>query len=279
MKFYYINHVNEKIDLGDYPYIFQSGDLLDYTWNYDSDNNKISNIRRDLKKYKVKIAVLCDISLPVEERRSEFGGNVNRLVEVFEKDVLENENGRLYTDSGAYLSCMIMGSTKADWNMGIPFMFNDLTLVAEYPAWVTETPYVFKVSDPVTTNNKKYAYRYSYRYANGLNNATIINDHFAPAHFRLIFYGPCTNPHVIIGEHRYQVNILLEQGEYLTVDSRSRTVKKTMVNGTVVNAFHNRSFQDSVFEKIPPGTSTVSWPGTFDFDLTLLAERSEPEWT
>lgn len=274
MEMYYKNNLGQSVDFMDWPYMVSESDLFDYAWAYesrDSVNPKISRFYRELVEKSLKISVAA---LSQERYRQA----VQNILEVTEQDVLNRTPGRLWVN-GEYLSCYFIQSQKSDWVPGVEFLVNTFSIVSETGFWIRETPYIFKVSDPVTTNNKKYAYRYAYRYANGLNNVTIVNDHFAPAHFRLIFYGPCTNPHVIIGEHRYQVNILLEVGEYLTVDSRARTVKKTMVNGTIVNAFHNRSTQDSVFEKIPPGTSSVSWPGTFDFDLTLLAERSEPEWT
>ena len=48
MEFYYINHTGDRIDLSDYPYRFQSGDVLDWTYAYDSSEvvrNRVSNFR------------------------------------------------------------------------------------------------------------------------------------------------------------------------------------------------------------------------------------------
>ena len=34
-----------------------------------------------------------------------------------------------------------------------------------------------------------------------------------------------------------------------------------------------------VFQPLAPGTQPISWPGGFQFDLTVCEERSEPPWT
>ena len=64
-----------------------------------------------------------------------------------------------------------------------------------------------------------------------------------------------------------------------------RTV--TMVSGTglATNCFAQAvrgSGKDSgryVFQPLAPGTQPISWPGGFQFDLTVCEERSEPPWT
>ena len=46
MKFRYINSRGEILDMSEFPYLFQSGDLLNYSWSYDTSNNRITNVRR-----------------------------------------------------------------------------------------------------------------------------------------------------------------------------------------------------------------------------------------
>ena len=111
-----------------------------------------------------------------------------------------------------------------------------------------------------------------------MNNTYIQNPHFTDANFTLVIYGPVTNPQVTIGGNSYLVNIVLEQGERLEVDSRTRTVTKISKNGEHINAFHNREKGKTFFRKIPPGRQTVVWTGKFDWDLILYEERSEPRW-
>ena len=128
------------------------------------------------------------------------------------------------------------------------------------------------------SDNKRYPGSYPYRYANGLSSNYIINPHFTDANFQLIIYGPVVNPQVTIGSTPYLVNIVLEEGEYLIIDSRSETITKVMNKGERINAFHNRQKGRKFFQKIPPGRQLIAWTGKFDFDLIIFEERGEPRW-
>ena len=41
MNIKYVNSNGKEISLTDYPYLFQEGDIIDYNWDYDSENGKI----------------------------------------------------------------------------------------------------------------------------------------------------------------------------------------------------------------------------------------------
>lgn len=282
MKFYYINSKNEKIDLSDFPYIFQTGDLFDYSWTYDSlqgtNNNKATNFRKNVKTYSVSIAVIPSWDLSREQRQSDFNQAVNRLLSVFDVDVLTQAQGRLYTETGEYLSCYIVASKKTNWNIGKPFMLNQFTVLAPNPVWTTENLNVFRHGDSTVAGGKKYAYKYPYRYPNSVNNQAVINEHFFDCNFLLSIYGEAINPQVSVGGSIYQVNTTVAAGERLEINSAKGTVQLTKSDGTIENKFNERDKVNDVFKKIPPGRQEVSWNGQFDFDLTLYEERGEPKW-
>ena len=71
----------------------------------------------------------------------------------------------------------------------------------------------------------------------------------------------------------------MNSGEYLTIDSATKKIFLTAVDGTTANKFNNRNRDSYIFEKIQPGGNVVAWDGTFGFDVILLEERSEPKWT
>lgn len=277
MKFQFENHNGKKVNLSEYPYIFQSGDLIDYTWSYDKENS-FKNPKKKPKNFTVKIAVMEDFQIPIGERKEKFKQDVDYLVGVLEEDVLDETEGKLYTDTGYYMSCICTASKKSDWNMGQPIMFNSLTISSLNPFWIKETPYSFEAKALSLSNVKKYAYKYPYRYSISAGENFIENSHYADCNFKLRIYGPCVNPHIIIGTHRYQVWTILTAGEWLEIDSIHNKVYKVMINGTKVSLFNERDKLSSVFEKIPPGRQRVAAPGTFNFDLVLYEERSEPEW-
>lgn len=102
-------------------------------------------------------------------------------------------------------------------------------------------------------------------------------DHYAPSHFLMRYYGPCADPRVVINGYPYQIFTNLESKEYLEIDSRKNSVTKFLTNGATADLYNSRSFEYSVFEKIPSGRLAFNWPGTFGYDLILYLERSVPK--
>ena len=263
---YYINSQNDKLDLLSPPYMLQTGDIFDYSWNYDK-----GGFTRDTAEKTLLLSIL-------NSGRQKYYEAIDHFAEVTEIDVLEKRPGRLYVGE-FYLKCNIHASTKSEWENDIELLDNEIALVTDHPFWIREHPHLFKASEVTSTNNKRYPGRYAYRYANGLNNTKLVNPHYAEANFILRIYGPCVKPSVYIGGYEYHVEIILEAGEYLEIDSTEETVTKIMLSGIRVNSFHYRSFANSIFRPIPPGEQDVSWDGSFDFDLILFEERSEPRWS
>lgn len=270
MNIYYINHLNEKIELDSENIILQYQELFDYSWDSEVNNGKICSFYRDTATIPISVTVTADTEDAYRDICNNFHG-------IISKDIISIKAGKLYLGN-QYLICYISGDIKSDAFMGVPIQVKNLTVVTDKPQWIIEHPYSFKTSEVKKTNNKRYAYRYAYRYANGLMNTAIVNDHYADCNFRMIIYGPIKDPRVYIGGHEYLVYITLEQGEYLEIDSAEETVVKVTAFGERVNAFNNRNFVISVFEPIHPGRQNVGWSGLFDFDLIMYEERSEPKW-
>lgn len=271
MRIYYKSGADEReISLDQPPYWMQTGDFLNHSWDYVLSGKRIKKLEKTVQEKEFTITIFG-------RTKNEYDANINFLYEIFEQDVLENVPGKLYFGE-YYLSCFIYASEKEEWESGCDSMDDTLSLIETYPFWVKEHPYTFKASEITSTNNKRYAGRYAYRYANGLNNTEIVNDHYAECNFKMRIYGPCTKPSVYIGGHEYHVDIILQEGEYLEIDSAAETVAKVMTSGIRVNAFNNRSFINSVFRPIQTGRQVIFWNGKFDFDLVLYEERSTPKW-
>lgn len=270
MDIYYVNCQGVRLDLLSPPYMLQTGDIFDYSWNY-SKSTRITGFSKDIKEKKLLLSIL-------NYGKEEYYEAIDKFAATVEIDILNKQNGRLFVGE-SYLRCYVIASSKSDWEDDIELLDNQITIVTDHPFWIRETPYYFKAAEITSTNNKRYAGRYAYRYANGLNNTYISNDHYAEVNFRIVIYGPCVKPSVYIGGHEYHVDITLESGEYLEIDSAAEIVTKYMVSGIRVNAFNNRSFQNNIFRPIQPGQQDISWDGSFDFDLILFEERSEPRWS
>lgn len=286
MDFYYVNNRGDRIDLSDYPYIFQEGNLLNWTYSYSTDSLATRDVtygyKMAAKTIPVKVAVLCDYTIQLEERKEQWKEAVDHLANVVQADVIDGKDGRLYTDTGFYLSCKIIGSEKTDWRMGLPIMFNTLTVLSDNPVWIREeTKEFFSQSEVPAPENGFLDYEYDYEYdytAQKIGISDWYIDHYQANEFKMTIFGPCVNPRILVNGYPYEVFDTLEAGEYIVIDSRDNSVVKHLVNGTVQNVYDLRAKDQSVFEPIPSGYLNISWSGAFGFEITLYIERGEPRW-
>lgn len=283
MNFRYVNSRGEILDFSEFPYLFQSGDLVNYSWKYDSSNNRITNIRREVGERAFKVGLIPDWSLPYAEKRAALKEAAEHLFNVIEYDVINNTDGRIETDTGSYFPCRILVSDKSDWEKPTAYMFHDLTAVSGKNAWISEQDFSFypavSESEHSAAEFLDYQFDYEYNYTKQKSGISSINiSHIATSDFKLTIFGPCNNPKILIAGHPYEVFTSLSDGEYLIIDSINNTIIKYLTNGTQESVYDLRRKAKTVFEQIPPGYNTVSWDGSFGFDLTVYIERSEPLW-
>lgn len=246
-----------------------------YDSSWEPDETKLvigSSINRFEKK-----AVTYNLTVDFLGNKATRAENANKFFEMTETDVLNETPGRLYKDDW-YIQCYIIGRESGGRDDRKRAIQVEEKIYVPYPFWIKETSYYFRKFENTSTNNKKYPGRYPYRYANGMSTGYVINDHFIDTNFKMIIYGPVANPMIGIGGVPYLVNIVLEDGEYLTIDSKAKTIVKITKTGEAINAYHYRQKRRTFFQKIAPGRQTITWTGKFDFDLILYTERSEPKW-
>lgn len=138
------------------------------------------------------------------------------------------------------------------------------------------------VTDPlidVDDGSGDYPKGYDWGYYNPTTKSeSIISDALISAPFKLIIYGKCHEPEIIINQHTYKILDTIERNEYVIVDSAEKTITKYCANGTTENLFNKRYKEQSIFEPIGEGANEISWNREFSFDLILIDERSEPKW-
>ena len=112
-----------------------------------------------------------------------------------------------------------------------------------------------------------------------------INPGYSGSPAKFVVYGPVVNPSVRLAGNLYQVDVTVPNGGYMDVDPLRRTVTVVAADGTAMDAFskaHRGSGAGSgeyIFERVPAGTSEISWDNSFGFDLTLYEEEGEPSWS
>lgn len=280
MRVRYINHKGKEIDFMQSPYLFQSGNLLDFTWQYELKRGLKSRIQ-GLQKSDVPIPLSVAI---VSDTVQEFEKFAYELNEVTETDVLAEIPGRLYVND-YYLKCYVLQDMPTDWNKGIPYIKRNLQVLPDYPFWCREiTKKFFRGYDTSMEESKgdgviSYPYGYPYMYGMPKDISFVLNDHYAPCDFQMIIYGPCENPAIRIDGHLYEVMSTLYDGDFLIIDSRDNSVICKKSDTSSINMFNFRNKDSSLFKKIPAGRCSVSWrKDVFGFDITLFQERSEPKW-
>lgn len=269
----YVNSNNAVLDLTSFPYLVNDiNEITDYSWDYEAnDAQKVVSFSRGVCEMPVTINIHANTHEEYVQARK-------KLFEVLETDVLNNARGRLYYH-GQYVLCNAVTSKKKDWNMGVDFALVYIKFVTDWPYWITEETFEYlpySGAESKSIGGQNYPYNYPHNYTNTQKgNGIIRNEHYADCNFSMTIYGKSLNPRVSIGGHVYEVLTSVDDGEYMVIDSKSKTIKRYKANKQVVNEFGSRNMESSVFQLIPTGKSNVLWDGSFGIDITLYHERSE----
>lgn len=271
-KLIFENHLGERIAFGENGIFVNENDLRDYAWNYSSDNGKVGNFNRGVSKKNVPIVV-------ANPNVNEAIKAINNLMEFAEKDILADNAGKLIVGD-YYLKCYIVGSKKKKYSGIRGFAVIDLDVVTDTSAWVKESRESFTLNGSSEGGkNLDFAYDFPYDFTSPNAIKSLTNTSFSDVDFKLTIYGEVDTPVIYIGGNAYKVNCYVAAGEYLTINSKEKTVTLTKNNGEVLNYFKYRDKGSYIFTPIPPGINAVSWAGNFGFDVTIYEERSEPKWT
>lgn len=271
----YVNHINEEIFFGEFPYFVNYNDLRNFAWNVTTRNDRIASFKKGVVPKSLPVIIKC-------KKEDEGYDARNKMFEAFEKDVLAMKHGKIYIGD-YYLKCYITGSKKTEYLVNKGYMLVELTVQTDLPEWVKEETFPFNMSVNPTGEGLDYSFGYPHDYTNVQANGMIYNKNFVPSNFRMVIHGAIINPTIYIGGHKYNVDVEIEKGEYLTIDSVEKTIVLTRSKGGVVehvNCFNLRNRESYIFEKIPTGyNKIVCLNESILFAITLLDERSEPKWT
>lgn len=277
MPIYYENSRGVKLDLLHLPYKMQTGDLFDYVWSYEGlagtqNFGAITRFRKEICQKNITLSIMAG-------NKAAYYEAINHFFETTDYDVNAVRYGRIWVGE-YYLRCYILSSKKTEWEYGIESLDNNIVLVTDAPFWIREQHYSFDPKSAAFAGSfLNYPHDYSYDYSTSGSKKEIVNDHYGACDFEMNIFGPCVNPAITIGGHLYEVLTTVGEDEYLQIKSREGSVVKISKTGEQTNEFNNRNTDYSLFEKIQPGRSDVTWDGSFGFDITLFIERSEPEWT
>lgn len=242
-------------------------------WDYSLASRGMTGITRKAREATVTVKI------------HDSPATLDLLRRLADADMASGNPGTLVADGEWEAKAWI---TKSEPQSITPTMVEtQLTIVLADGVWRRPTVTHFTPRYDSGTADLDYPYDYPHDFAGMALGAEIVNDTSIPQPVKLTIFGPCAQPYVIIGNNRYEVDVTVPSGSRLEIDGTGDVRTVTMVSGTglATNCFAQAvrgSGKDSgryVFQPLAPGTQPISWPGEFQFDLTVCEERSEPPWT
>ncbi len=274
-SFIFENHKGQRFIGRDVGVYLNYNDLRDYSWSYDTINNKISRFYRSMRDRKLPLVV-------AGKTEEEAIAARNRLLEIAEADIEARLPGKIYIGE-YYTNGYITAGEVSNYLISKRVCNINLTFTSDDPAWYREKVYPFlSTADSTGTTvggTSDFPYDYPYDYAVALVGQRIVADSASESAYRLRIYGAATDPAIVISGHTYAVKGNVGGGESLLIDSLTKTITLTTATGGKENWFDKRVRESYIFKGIPPGDNVVSWNGDFGFELTVIEKRSAPKWT
>ena len=134
-KFIFENHLGLRFVGLENSVFLNYSNLRDYSWNYDTINNRISRFYMGMKKRKIPLTVKCSSD-------EEAIAVLNRLHELAEADIEAKIPGKVIVGD-YYTTGYITASAKSNYLVSKQMCNIELTLTSDDPAWYSEKTYVF----------------------------------------------------------------------------------------------------------------------------------------
>lgn len=268
----YVNSKGEAITLNEGRIRLKDAVFADYEWSYEIKKRRFgAEVTRFTKAEKI-----YNLTFALKGTETQKKEKLEEFYRIVEYDVVSNKPGKLYKNE-EYVNCFIVASKTVPQKF---YCEKTVKVLCPYPLWNKEKKSSYPIFDGNESNNfLNFPFNFPFNFTSGQKGISVLeNDHYTDANFKVTIYGPAVNPVINIGGYPYEVNTTVEANEYLVIDSTKNTVTRTLTDGTTVDEYNSRSFENSVFRPIPPGNNSVLWSGDFGWDITLYQERSEPKW-
>lgn len=269
MNIKYVSGVSgAEYDLCKPPFAIKLEPLFNWKWEYESKTigkwNKIVQFKKGITETQYTLLI----------QGEDTGKVLQHFLRDCEKDIRNKKVGRLVTDNNYYLPCYITASDYKYWQYKAGCVECVITVTAEKPFWRNEKSYsFFKGESLIKTGDFAYPYDYPYNYYMNNNSKWLASDGGA-IYYKLVINGYAKNPSVKIGDMVVKVKAEVAVGEYLVVDSETKTILLYKADGTTVNCFGMRDFNYYIFNPIEEDNIEVNYDGSFEFTLTLIREVS-----
>ncbi len=201
---------------------------------------------------------------------------------VFDADVANGKPGTLVAEGEWRQRALFVEAEPSYAMAGLVGM--RLTLLLLDGAWSRLEVVQFTATEEGESTGLDYPHDYSHDYGISISSNSVDTGLLSPSSVFLRIYGPAVSPYVVVGSNRYQLNVTVPSGGYVVVDGHAKTITLVTQDGTRTNVFSSGERGIGVgggsyiFEEVPAGYSTVSWDGSFGFDLGWYDMEGEPPW-
>lgn len=271
----YVTASGSPLYLSSAPFAWREFEPLNYSWelaftkNAAGHGSKITDITRQSRSFRIQLVAK-------DGTWSEITAMLDLMHAYFEADILAKTPGRLYLGD-QYITGYFAESVKNTVIDGRGVIL-DLTFVSGSAFWTTEELHTFA---PLTEGPE-----IGFILPTALPMAIVapssrqlVNNHYSACNAIITMYGPVSDPQFSLGSHVYAVTGSLSDGDRIEIDQTARTVTKISASGERLNFFYARGKTYSVFEPVPAGESYITSNNDFTFEILLLKERSEPQWS
>ncbi len=272
-----MNSKGAVLRLDEKPYFVEKSALYDFSWDIGFASNPLYDGGKAVSRRRSN--TVRELTLYVyADNNTDFCNAMNALSDTMDVDVGELCPGRLYI-GGQFLSCFVSRGEKTvskDWPNCVKMT---LSVFPQNPCWCTERTFSFSFRAETDEGGLKYPRKYPFRYSSLTREANIINDNYAPSPMIIKIFGPAENPRFSIGGSAMGFDVTVAEGEYAVIDQWERTMYKASATGEKTNIFNTRLKNGKAFSYAPAGVSLIECTGELNIDITLVKQRSEPQWS
>ena len=275
MRLYYEGSDGTIIDFTDGVLAAQEPETLaTSSWAYStiSGVNGLGRVKRfwkDTEEAELRLTVLADDP-------EEFNTVMYRMHRTFDRDVRKLTPGKLWWND-FYKEVFAIETEHESFEELMESVEKIVHFISVYPYWVKKSTFQY-LANIGAEGLLDFPLDYGFDYDQPEFIETITNDCIEEANFEIIFYGPCIDPDVTVGNHTYTLFVTLNAGEYAVIDSRTKKITKYSVTGDPENVFYLRDRDNYIFRKIPEGLTPVLRPRELAVDISIFDERGEPDW-
>ena len=244
-----------------------------WDWKYTAEGTKlqygfrVADFSKDAKTYKTTLLFYGS-----ELQRRQL---LSALHDDFENDIRQKKPGKLMWGS-YYLMCYVLESSTQPTE-ALTQTINEISIYSPYPFWLQDFNIEFPKQTAVVSEYLDYKYGYEYDFKIPPTGQRSIARTFPfDSDFKMTIFGAAVNPRVTINGYTYLLYMTINDGEYVVIDSKAKTIILHDANGQQSSVFDARNKAATVFQKIPGGNLDVVWDSSFGVNLTIYQERSEP---